>query len=187
MEWADPDELISLASETLSALGPPPVPLSTGAVTYNGEWDRACTIHRLGKRCPVYLYPLSFVGLTLQDTYEVTSTFDRTLKILTPKPTKYMVSLPRYLLNHPLDDSFRLRVKDDLLSFICFYILREKPLNTKDGECDDDESEKDYQNRVGEALREMKTWDWGADEKDYLRISESVMRDCRVIDQLTSC
>lgn len=98
-----------------------------------------------------------------------------------------MVSLLRYLLNHPLDDSFRLRVKDDLLSFICFYILREKPLNTKDGECDDDESEKDYQNRVGEALREMKTWDWGADEKDYLRISESVMRDCRVIDQLTSC
>jgi hypothetical protein len=185
VEWAIPDELLSLASEILSDLGFPRVPLSTGAAAYYGEWDRACIIHRLGERCPVYLYPLSFIGLELQDTCKVTSTFDRTLKILTPKPNKYMVSLLRHLLSHPLNDSFRLRVKDDLLSFICFYILREKPLNTKDGECDDDESEEDYQNRVGEALKEMETWDWGAGGEDYLKISESVIRDCRAIDQLT--
>ncbi|KAJ5219981.1 hypothetical protein N7468_009185 [Penicillium chermesinum] len=187
VEWAVPDELLSLASEILSDQGFPPVSLSTEAVAHYGEWDRACTIHTLGGRCPVYLYPLSFVGLELQDTCKVTSTFDRTLKILTPKPNKYMVSLLRHLLNHPLDDIFRLRVKDDLLSFICFYILREKPLNTKDGECDDDENEEDYQNRVGEALREIETWDWGAGGKDYLSISESLVRDCRAIDQLTSC
>ncbi|KAF3013115.1 hypothetical protein E8E15_001841 [Penicillium rubens] len=150
VEWAVPDELLSLASEILSGQGFPSVPLPTG-VAYNGEWYRGCIIHRLGERCPVYLYPLSFVGLELQDTCEVTSTFDHTLKILTPKPSKYMVSLLRHLLNHPLDESFTLRVKDDLLSFMCFYILREKPLNTKDGECDDDENEEDYQNRVGEA------------------------------------
>lgn len=184
MEWAVPDELLSLASEILSDLGFPRVPLSTGAAAYYGEWDRACIIHRLGERCPVYLYSLSFIGLELQDTCKVTSTFDRTLKILTPKPNKYMVSLLRHLLSHPLNDSFRLRVKDDLLSFICFYILREKPLNTKDGEWDDDESEEDYQNRVGEALKEMETWDWGAGGEDYLRISESVIRDCRSIDRL---
>ncbi|KAJ5143642.1 uncharacterized protein N7515_002429 [Penicillium bovifimosum] len=184
VEWAVPDGLLSLASEILSNLGFPRVPPSTGTAVDYGEWDRACIIHRLGKDCPVYLYPLSFVGLELQDTCEVTSTFDRSLKILTPKPNKYMVSLLRHLLNHLPDDTFRLRVKDDLLSFICFYILRQKPLSTKHGECDDDESEEDYQNRVGEALKKMGTWDWGADGKAYLRISESVLRDCRSIDRL---
>ena len=187
MEWAVPDELLSLASEILSGLGFPRVSLSTGPATDYGEWDRACITHRLGESGPVYLYPLSFVDLELQDACKVTSTFDRTLKFLTPKPSKYMGSLLRHLLNHPLDDSFRLRVKDDLLSFICFYILREKPLNTKDGECDDDESDEDYQIRVTEALKEMETWDWGAGRKDYLSISESVIRDCRAIDYLTNC
>ncbi|PLB47298.1 hypothetical protein P170DRAFT_362036 [Aspergillus steynii IBT 23096] len=184
VEWAVPDELLSIASETLSDLDFPRVPPSTEAVVYfYGEWERACIIHRLGQGCPVYLYSRSFIGLALQDTCQVTSTFDRTLKILTPKPPKYMVSLLRHLLSHPLD-VFRLRVKDDLLSFICFYILREKPLNTK-VEGWDDESEEDYQKRVGEALKEMETWDWGAGREEYLRISESVLRDARTIDQLT--
>ena len=89
-----------------------------------------------------------------------------------------------HLLSHPLNDSFRLRVKDDLLSFICFYILREKPLNTKDGEWSEDESEEDHQNRVREALKGIETWDWGAGGEDYLKISESVIRDCRSIDRL---
>ena len=48
-------------------------------------------------------------------------------------------------------------------------------------------AEEDYQNRVGEALKEMETWDWGIGEGDYPSISESVIRDCRVIDQLTDC
>ncbi|KAJ5143137.1 uncharacterized protein N7515_001924 [Penicillium bovifimosum] len=188
VEWAVPDELLSLASEILSDLGFPRVPpLSTGhEAAYYGEWERAGIIHRLGGRS-AYLYPLSFIGLDLQDTHEVTSTFDGTLKILTPKPSRYMVSLLRHLLSHPSDDSFRRRVKVDLLSFISFYILCEEPLNTKDADGDwvDEESEEDYQNRVGEALKEMETWDWGAGGEDYLRISESVLRNCRVIDQLT--
>ncbi|KAJ5583114.1 hypothetical protein N7535_001734 [Penicillium sp. DV-2018c] len=184
--WAVPDELLSLASEILSDLGFPRQPPPTGAaVALYGEWNRACVIHRLGASYPVYLYPLSFIGLELQDTYKVTSTFDGTLEILTPKPNKYVVSLLRHLLSHPPNDSFRRRVKVDLLSFICFYILREEPLNTKEEDWADDESEEDYQKRVGESLKEMETWDWGAGGENYLRIFESVIRNCRVIDQIT--
>lgn len=152
-----------------------------------GQWERAGIIHKLNETTPVYLYPLSFVGLELQDTFEVASTFDRSLEILTLKPTAYLVSLIRHLLNHPVGDSFRLRVQDDLLSFISFYILCDKPLNTKEGGCDDDESEENFQKRVENAVREMKTWDWGADGNDYLSIAESVARDCRSIDQLSNC
>lgn len=151
-----------------------------------GQWERACIIHKLGKRGPIYLYPLSFLGLALQDTVEVTSTSDRALRILTPKPRIYMVSLIRHLLNHPVDDTFRLRVVDDLLSFISFYILRDKPLYTKDGKCDDDESEEDFQKRVEDAVREMKTWNWGAANDNYMRIAESLVRDCRAIEQLSN-
>lgn len=163
------------------------MPPSTSVTDRYGQWERACIIHKLDETSPVYLYPLSFVGLALQDTFEVASTFDRTLKILTPKPRMYLVSLIRHLLNHPVGDSFRFRVEDDLLSFISFYILRDKPLNTKEGECDDDESEEDFQKRVENAVREMKTWDWGADGTNYLDIAESVVRDCRSIDQLSNC
>ncbi|KAI9045381.1 uncharacterized protein KD926_008808 [Aspergillus affinis] len=187
VEWAIPNELFSLASKIPSEQGFPAVPTSSGAAFWYGEWDRTCTTHSLGESCPVYLYPLSLVGLELQDTCKVTSTFDRTLKILTPKPTKCMVSLLRLLLNYPLGDISRRRVKIDLLAFICGYVLREKPLNTKEGVYDNGESDEEYQNKAGEALREMETWDWDAGRKDYLSIAETMMRDARVIDQLTSC
>ncbi|KAF7167546.1 hypothetical protein CNMCM6106_003055 [Aspergillus hiratsukae] len=75
-----------------------------------------------------------------------------------------------------------LRVEDDLLSFISFYILGDKPLNTKNGECDDDESEEDFQKRDGDAVRKMKSWDWGADDNNYLRIVESVHLADRLLD-----
>lgn len=82
-------------------------------------------------RVDQYIYPLSFVGFALWDTVEVTSTFDPMLRILTPKPRMYMQSLICHLLDHPVGDSFRLRVEDDLLSFISLFILGDKPLNTK--------------------------------------------------------
>ncbi|KAJ5819149.1 hypothetical protein N7474_004740 [Penicillium riverlandense] len=187
VEWAVPDALLSLSSQILSDHGFSCVPPSTRVTDIYGQWERACIIHKLAESSPVYLYPLSFVGLALQDTVEVTSTFDRILRILTPKPQIYMVSLIRHLLNHPVGDSFRFRVKDDLLSFISFYILRDKPLNTKEGECDDDESEEDFQKRLGDAVREMKTWDWGAGRYNYLCIAESIVRDCRSIEELSNC
>lgn len=97
------------------------------------------------------------------------------------------MSLIRHLLDHPVGDTFRLRVKADLLSFISFYILRDQPLYTKDGQYDDSESEEDFQQRVGDAVKEMKTWDWGPDHENYLFIAESLVRDCRLIDQLSDC
>jgi len=99
----------------------------------------------------------------------------------------YMASLIRHLLNHLVVDSFRLRVKCDILSFVSFYILRDRPLNTKECECDDDESEEDFQKTGENAVREIKAWDWGASRNNYLCIAESVVRECRSIDQLSNC
>lgn len=186
VEWAVPDALLSLSSQILSDYGFSCVPPSAKVTDRYGQWERSAIIHKLDESGPVYLYPLSFVGLALQDTVEVTSTFDRMQKILTPKPRMYLVSLILHLLNHPIGDSFRLRVKDDLVSFISFYIFRDKPLNTKDGECDDDESEENFQKRVEDAVREMKTWHWGAGGNNYLCIAESLVRNCRSIDQLSN-
>jgi hypothetical protein len=66
------------------------------------------------------------------------------------------------------------------------YILRGKLRNTKVGESDADKSE-DFQIRVENAEREIKSWDWGADRYKYLCIAGSVVRDCRFIDQLLNC
>lgn len=98
----------------------------------------------------------------------------------------YMVLLIRHLLNHPVGDSFRLRVVDDLLSFISFHILRDKPPYTKDGKCDDGESEEDFQKKPEDAAREMKTWNWGAANDNYMCIAESLVRDCRSIEHLSN-
>jgi hypothetical protein len=66
------------------------------------------------------------------------------------------------------------------------YILRDKLRNTKAGESDADKSE-DFQIRVENAEREIKTWDWGAARYKYLCIAGSVVRNCRSIDQLFNC
>ena len=97
-----------------------------------------------------------------------------------------MISLICQLLGHPVGDSFRSRLTLDLLTFISFYILRDKPLYTKDGKCDDDESEKDSQKRVEDAVQQMKNWNWGDANSSYLLIAESVVRDCRSIAQLSN-
>ena len=96
-----------------------------------------------------------------------------------------MLSLIRYLLCHPIGDSSRLRVHSDLVGFIFSYILPDTPLNTKENE--DDESEEDFQKRVEEAVRYMKSWDWGATEARYMTIADCVIRDCRSIWQLSDC
>ena len=183
-----PDALLSFASQTLSDLGIPCVPPSTSISARFGQWERAGFVHNLDLvgRCRIYLYPLSFVGLALQDTVEVISTFDRTLKVLTPKPRAYMVSLIRHLLDHPIGDSFRIQVEDSLLGFISSYILRDTPINTKEGESDEDESEEHFQQRVEEAVQDMRTWNWDATDKEYLIIAERLVRDCRSIWDVSS-
>ncbi|GFF46548.1 hypothetical protein IFM46972_08068 [Aspergillus udagawae] len=187
VEWAVPDALLSLSSQILSDCGIPCVAPLNNVIGRYGQWERVAIIHKLNERSPIYLYPLSLVGFALRDTVKVTSTFDPTLWILTPKPRMYMQSLICHLLDHPVGDRFRLRVQADLVSFISFYVLGDKPLDTKNGECDDDESEEDFQKRVDNAVRRMKSWDWGADENNYLRIAESVVRNCRSIYQLSNC
>ncbi|PLN79010.1 hypothetical protein BDW42DRAFT_173823 [Aspergillus taichungensis] len=186
IEWAVPDTLLSLASQTLSDHGIPCSPPSTRISERYGQWERAGCIHNLDQvgRSRIYLYPLSFVGLTLQDTVEVTSTFDRTLRVLTPKPRMYMMSLIRLLLNYPIGDSIRLRAHDDLIGFISSYIFRDTPLNTKEDE--DDESEEDYQKRVEEAVQYIKTWPWDSTEEKYSTIADCIVRDCRSVRQLSN-
>lgn len=189
VEWAVPDALLSLASQALSDQGIPCVPPSTNISARFGQWERAGFIHNLDLvgRSRIYLYLLSFVGLALQDTVEVTSTFDRTLRVLTPKPRMYMVSLIRHLLDHPIGNSSRIRVQDSLLGFISSYILRDTPINTKEGEDDDDdESEEDYQKRVEEAVQDMRTWNWDTTEEEYLSIAERLVRDCSSIWDVSS-
>lgn len=163
--------------------------ISTSISTRFGQWERAGFIHNLdiAGRSRIYLYPLSFVGLVLQDTVEVISIFDRTLRVLTPKPRMYMVSLIRHLLDHPIGNSARIRVQDSLLGFfISSYILRDIPMNTKEGEDDNDESEEDYQQRVEEAVRDMRTWNWDTMEEGYLSIAERLVRDCPSIWDLSN-
>lgn len=183
-----PDALLSLASQTLSDQGIPCVPPSTSISTRFGQWERAGFIHNLdiAGRSRIYLYPLSFVGLGLQDTVEVISTFDRSLKVLTPKPRMYMMSLIRHLLDRPIGSSSRIQVQDSLLGFISSYILCDTPMNTKEGEDDNDESEEDYQQRVEEAVRDMRNWNWSTTEQGYLSIAESLVRDCPSIWDLSN-
>lgn len=183
-----PDALLSLASQTLSDRGIPCIPPSAEATAIYGQWERAGFVHSLDpvRSHRIFLYPLSLLDLTLQDTVEVTSTFDHTLRVLTPKPRMYMISLIRHLLNHPIGDSSRYHVESDLVGFISSYIFHDPPLNTKNDEVDD-ESEEDFQKRVEEAVRNIKTRDWGSTEEKYLTIAERVVRDCRSISQLSSC
>lgn len=184
-----PDELLSLSSETLSDSGIPCVPPSAKLTETYGKWERGGFIHAFDPAGShkIFLYPLSLIGLTLQDTVEVTATFDHTLRVLTPKPRIYMLSLIRYLLDRPISDDSRFHVHSDLLGFISFYLLHDTPLNTKDDELEDDESEEDFQKRVEEAVHNMKTWDWESTEERFLVIAERVVRDCRTISELSSC
>lgn len=50
---------------------------------------------------------------------------------------------------------------------------------------DEDESEDDFQKRVGEAVWTVESSDWGgSSEQKHLDIIEGILRDCRTIDML---
>ena len=98
-----------------------------------------------------------------------------------------MSSLIHHLLQLPLDHNSRLRVEKDLMGFISVYILKDGPTNTTMWSyLNDLESNEDYQKRVEEGVRFMKTWDWGKIENRYLVIAERAVRDCRYINTLTN-
>ncbi|KAJ9373161.1 hypothetical protein DTO282F9_6886 [Paecilomyces variotii] len=186
VEWIVPDDQLSLASRTLLDHGFPLAPPSE-LLASRGEWETKALIHNINGeyyRFPmtIHLYPLSFVGLTLEDTVEAISTFDLNQKILTPKPPNYMLSLICYLLKRPVGDINRLKVESDLVCFISYFIFQD----SYDYD-ESQESEEDFQKRVEEAVRSVKSWNWGSTEQKHLDIIEAVIRDCRSIDTLSEC
>ncbi|PWY90158.1 hypothetical protein BO70DRAFT_426541 [Aspergillus heteromorphus CBS 117.55] len=91
IEWAVPDEQLSLASKTVAENELFPLEgYSAQLASIVGEWETTGFIHsvldgnRLSPR--IRLYPLSFVGLKLQDSYEATLCFGSQLKAWVPKP-----------------------------------------------------------------------------------------------------
>lgn len=187
-----PDEQLLLASQLLLENNWPR--LLHHERDWNGSprpaeyWETQHLMHDLDGEgwMRVHLIPLSLVGFTLEEAVEVPSTFAPELHLLTPKPPHYMASLIRHLLQLPIDHSSRLRVEKDLMGFISAYILKDGPANTTMwAYLDDQESDEDYQKRVEEGVRFMKTWDWGKIEERFLAIAESAVRDCRYIDTLT--
>ncbi|CAP94822.1 hypothetical protein E8E15_005248 [Penicillium rubens] len=192
VEWVVPDEQLLFASQVLLENDYPrllpPKQKFRGYSAYSGSWETQSLMHDLDGQgwMRVHLLPLSLVGFTLEETVEVPSTFDHELHLLTPKPAHYMSSLIRHLLQISIGDSSRVRVLKDIGGFISAYILKDGPANTT--VCtylNDPESDEDYQKRVEEGVRFMKTWDWGNIEERYLAIAERAVRDCRYIDTLT--
>ncbi|CAI7579274.1 unnamed protein product [Penicillium palitans] len=192
VEWVVPDKQLLLASQVLLENNWPRILYHEK--DWNGRsraaeyWEAQYLMHDLDGEgwMRAHLIPLSLVGFTLEDTVEVPSTFSHELHLLTPKPSHYMSSLIHHLLQLPVDHNSRLRVEKDLMGFISAYILKDGPANTTTWTyLDDPESDEDYQKRVEEGVRFMKTWDWGKIEKRYLAIAERAVRDCRYIDTLT--
>lgn len=143
-------------------------------------------IHKVysnGKRLSlrIKLYPLSFVGLSLQDTVEVMSPFI-SQPLLAPTPQSYMLSLIYYLLEYPLRCNYWHWVESNLYSFIAFFILQEDPFTFED---EDNESEEYFQKRAEDAILQVQKWDWGTVEKKYLDIVENMIRDCSLVEKLS--
>ncbi|KAJ5208416.1 hypothetical protein N7449_002795 [Penicillium cf. viridicatum] len=192
VEWAVPDEQLLFASQVLLENNYPrlliPEQKWPGYSGYSGCWETRSLMHDLDGQgwMRAHLLPLSLVGFTLDETVEVPSIFAHELHLLTPKPSHYMSSLIRHILQLSIGDSSRSRAEKDLGGFISVYILKDGPANTTI--CtylNNPESDEDYQKRVEEGVRFMKTWDWGKIEKRYLAIAERAVRDCRCIDTLT--
>ncbi|CAI7588500.1 unnamed protein product [Penicillium crustosum] len=193
VEWVVPDKQLLLASQVLLENNWPRILYHEK--DWNGRsrtaeyWEAQYLMHDLDGEgwMRVHLIPLSLVGFNLNDTVEVPSKFSHELHLLTPKPPHYMSSLIHHLLQLPLDHNSRLRVEKDLMGFISVYILKDGPTNTTMWSyLNDLESNEDYQKRVEEGVRFMKTWDWGKIENRYLVIAERAVRDCRYINTLTN-
>ncbi|KAF7596158.1 hypothetical protein BBP40_003057 [Aspergillus hancockii] len=184
VEWAIPDLQLSLASQILLGKGFSRIFLSNKTEGGAYPWETWATIHRLDidGRQRIHLYPLSLIGLTTNDTAEVQSTFDHEIRVLSPKPAAYMLSLIKFLLRNPLGTSSRRRVCTDLVSFISYYIFHESPTSGIEG---DYESEEEFQKRAEDAIVYVKSWDWGTTEPKYLDIVEDILRDCGTLRWLT--
>ncbi|KAJ5704161.1 hypothetical protein N7493_011299 [Penicillium malachiteum] len=147
--WAVPDDQLSLPSQILIDKEFPLKDLESS------HWRH------------VHLLPLSFVGLTLEETIEVPSTFADDLSLLSPKPPRYLLSLIRNLLKLPLGDPSRFRVEKEILTFISAYVLHGPPSHTPRWVVAQ-QSEESYQ-----------------EQDRYLEIIELAVRNCQYIRILT--
>jgi hypothetical protein len=136
----------------------------------------------------VHLLPLSLVGFTLEDTSEVPSIFAPEIRILTPKPPRYMLSLIHHLRKLRIGDASRLRVEKDLLTFISSYILHGPPGDISPEllhRLVEQQSDEELLAKLDEGVKFIKKWDWGNVEETDLALAERVVRDCQYVGKLT--
>ncbi|KAJ5594615.1 uncharacterized protein N7459_000823 [Penicillium hispanicum] len=182
VEWVVPDEELLFASQILLEHDFPR--LCGQEPDWLSYWDKKCRRHDLdghGWMC-IHLLPLSLVGLNLKETIEVPSLFAQDLRILTPKPPQYMLSLIRCLLRLPPGDKSRLRVEKDLRGFISAYIMDDSLVNEAQSVNEENE---EHQERVQNGVQFMKTWDWGNIEGRYKGIAERAVQDYQYIGMMT--
>lgn len=174
VEWALPDGQLILASQTLTENHYPRLLPTERLIQAGGEWETTGFIHNISpkgkptaEKMRVRLYPLSFVGLSLDDTVKVTSTFRQ---MLSPKPQAYMLSLLQYLLSSSPYGVDRIRAITDLTGFVTHYLMREQcgALGAR--------------RRFDDAVAEVRRWDW---DPGYLDLVEYIIWDRRVISSLS--
>ncbi|KAJ5116607.1 hypothetical protein N7456_000955 [Penicillium angulare] len=155
-----------------------------------GCWGTECLPHALDDSAwrVVHLLPLTLVGLTLEETLEVSSTFAPKLRLRTPRPTRYLLSLLRNIRKFPIGDYGRRRLQGDITNFMCFYILHCPPAHTP-GEILDEmaerETDEEYERRIDEAVKDLRGLDWGDVEEKDLDMVERALRDAQYIETLT--
>lgn len=128
----------------------------------------------------VHLVPLSFLRLSLDDCQEVVSSVDLRYKTLIPKIRPYLISLIRRLMALPTGLR-RNPIEHDLANFLDQVIF---PRLLED-EDEEHESEEHFQQRVEQALSYVRGWDWEPEELKYLKITESLIRDCSQVSKIT--
>lgn len=174
VEWAVPDGKLILASQTLTENNHPRLLPTERLIQAGGEWETTGFIHNISPKAQpgaekmrVRLYPLSFIGLSLDDTVKVTSTFRQ---MLSPKPQAYMLSLLQYLLSSSPYGVDHIRAITDLTGFVTHYLLREKygALSAR--------------RRFDDAVAEVRRWDW---DPKFLDLVEHIIWDRRVISSLS--
>ncbi|KAJ5116609.1 hypothetical protein N7456_000957 [Penicillium angulare] len=188
-EWAVPDEQLQAASQAITDAGFPRIPADTQGERL-GLWGFKSLPHDLDGAAwrRVHLLPLSVVGFTLEETIVVPSKFAPTLLLRTPRPSRYLLSLFRNLLQLPIDDISRHRLRKDIVCFMSHYILFAPPADTpRDiiAEMEAKESDEEYKLRIDEAVREVREWEWGDVEERELDMVERALRDFHYIGTLT--
>lgn len=183
-----PDEYLELASRTVSELG---YTLAAEPPKSNWPWEQWDTMGRFhdldNYGSQLHLYPLTAVGIAFEDTYEVLTTFDPKLRIRTPIPARYMLTMIRELLKVPPHHQNRRRILDDMAGFVHGYIFHGPPAETQYyTEEEEAAAEAEFLSKVEGAVQDVRKWDWGyVEDERYLDIAESIVRRVNSIEDIT--